>query len=251
MPTPMPPPAQPDDPLKEALLRQRTALGILGGALPVLLVVLSLWLGAPDLRSSISMHVWQPNTGALFAGAMTAIGIFLLYYRGYPRSPSDHMMPPFDTMFWRRMTDASLTSVAGIGALGLAMVPVCPDAAAPGLACSTTVHQGATALFFAALTVMALVQFTRSDVPPALQTAGKRLRTRIFVACGLVMALCLVAIVVLSLVPAVRGARILGFGPVFWLEALAVWAFAAAWLVKGEAYRALPEAVLPAALSSR
>lgn len=197
------------------------------------------------------MRFWQPNTAALFAGAMTTIRIFLLCYRGYPPSPCDHILPPFDTPVRRRMTDASPTTVAGAGALGLAIVPVCPDAAVPGPACSITAYHGATALFFAALTVMVPVQFTRFDVLPARQTAGKRLRTCVSVACGLVMALCLVANRGPSLVPAVRAARIPGSGPVFRLGVPAVRASAAARLVKGEADRALPDALLPGALRSR
>jgi hypothetical protein len=135
------------------------------------------------------------------------------------------------------LTDARVTTVAGLAAIGTALVPTTLDLGQPpGVRASEGAHLALAATFFAAVTYMALYQFTRSDTPPAQQPAAKRWRNGFYRACGLTMAAALGAIAAGTL----AGGFAAGSRSVFWLESVAVWAFAASWLVK-----ALPEPAAP------
>lgn len=239
MPEPRPP-----DPVARAYKSLRQALGWIGMALPTLLLGLPGLLGLPtaDYRSSISAHYFAPNLGALFAGTLCAIGVFLIYYPGHAPQPQAWMIRPLRNRLgeWlrRHLTDNRVTSAAGLGAIGTALVPTslagrCRDAQPAGeMLCSVSAHGVFAGLFLGALAWMALVQFTQSDQPPEDWSREKRLSNWTYIVCGSVITACL-----LLILAHYAGADLafLGQHPVFILEAVAVWAFAFSWLVKGDA----------------
>ncbi len=85
---------------------------------------------------------------------------------------------------------------------------------------------------FGVLADFALGRFTKSDKLPEERTPEKRLRNRIYVACGIAILACLALTGAYHLLPddnAISGAK-----PVSWLESLMIWAFGISWFIKGQ-----------------
>ena len=194
--------------LVHSYLFMRRAIGILGTALPAILIIGTLLLdGGPPL-GSISDYVYTDMRSVLI-GTMAAIGVFLISYRGYGR------------------IDDILADVAGVGAIGVALFPTTPYFGHPsgkqqfvGL-----LHITSAAIFFAATIIFCLFLFTRSSSPQP--TGRKRARNWVYIGCGVIMLACLITI---GIIEAFLG----GGNEVLWLESAAVMAFGIAWLVKGE-----------------
>jgi hypothetical protein len=236
---PAPAPRKAPDPVAESHRGLRRALGWIGAGLPVALLALPALLGIDTtaFHGSLSAHYHAPNVGAVFVGALAAIGVFLLYYRGYPVNQVGWCLPilrgPLGRAFLRHATDSRVTTIAGGGAIGTALVPVTiPGACGPAL-CSDVAHAIFAGTFFLAVTVLVLCLFTLSDRDPATWERGKRRDNAVYIGCGITMAACvaLIGLGTLAEVPL----PFLGDHPVYWLETIAIWAFALAWLRKGRA----------------
>jgi hypothetical protein len=94
--------------------RIRRAIGYLGVLLPVVLVVLSLFtFFNTELQPSISDYYFT-NLREIFTGTLSAVGLFLIRYKGIKNAS-----------IWRN--DTLLTNIAGIMALGVALIPVNPE----------------------------------------------------------------------------------------------------------------------------
>lgn len=186
----------------------RRAVGILGLALPAVLIIgKALLQGGPPL-GSISDYVYS-DMRAVLTGTMCAIGVFLFSYRGYGR------------------IDDITADVAAIGAIGVGLFPTTPYTGTPSATerAVGTVHIVSASIFFAALIIFCLFLFTRGDSP---QRGGRKpARNAIYIACGVIMLVCLIGIGVLQAVIHTDVA-------VLWLESAAVMAFGFAWLVKGQ-----------------
>lgn len=95
-------------------LTMRRALGILGFSLPVFPLFCG---GSTDsyysLCPSISAFYHSSNIliHGFFIGALVAIGVFLLCYKGHERESDEFF------------SDDQLASIAGIGAIGFALIP--------------------------------------------------------------------------------------------------------------------------------
>lgn len=94
-------------------------------------------------------------------------------------------------------------------------------------------HFGAAGVFLGALALMCLTLFTRSDKP--VPGPHKQRRNRIYRACGWVILGMVVLMLVVKLVLADPWDWDGRWPFTFWAEAIAVWAFGIAWLVKGAA----------------
>jgi uncharacterized protein YhhL (DUF1145 family) len=197
-----------EDTLVHSYLFLRRAVGILGIALPAVLIIGKTVLqGGPPL-GSISDYVYSDMRGVLI-GTMCAIGVFLFSYRGYGR------------------IDDITADVAAVGAIGVGLFPTTPFTGRPSATAQAvgTVHIVSAAIFFAALIIFCLFLFTRGDSP---QPGGrKRARNAVYIACGVIMLVCLITIGILQAVIHTDVA-------VLWLESAAVMAFGIAWLVKGQ-----------------
>jgi hypothetical protein len=184
----------------------RRVLGALGVALPVVLAVwgfaLSGW--SLEIQDSISDY-YSLRTRDAFVGILFVIAWFLFTYRGYERK------------------DDIAGYLACIFALGVAFFPN------SGENWERTVHLSSAAGLFLVLSFFSLFLFTKSGGSP---THEKRVRNRIYVACGLVMLVCLVLIGLYYFLW--QDTSISDFKPVFWLESLMIWAFGISWFVKGE-----------------
>jgi hypothetical protein len=202
--------------LIHSFLALRKAVGIIGILLPfALLLVAGTSLG------SISQGYYTAGS-AVFVAAVCAIGIFLLFYRGYERK------------------DRIASFIAGAAALVVAQVPCgCgtrpgPEFLwgwAPGYATSDwpLVHQWAAAILFTTLAVFCLFLFPLSDGSKD-SNRKKQERNVVYYVCGGVIAVCLVAIVIDHV-----WVRWLGPTGLYVAETIMMLAFGFSWAVKGEA----------------
>ncbi|MFI6027613.1 DUF998 domain-containing protein [Amycolatopsis magusensis] len=196
--------------LVHSYLYLRRAVGVIGLALPVVLVLGKLLLEGGGLQESISGYYHTVMRG-VFVGSMCAVGTFLLSYRGHDR------------------LDDLCGNVAAVAAIGVGLFPVAagPDPSATARLVET-VHVVCAAVFFVTLSVFCLFMFTRSTGAP---TRRKCSRNRVYRVCGGVMLVCLALIALEGLWLADLLAPL---KPVLWLESGAIFAFGVAWLVKGE-----------------
>ena len=196
-------PPDPDTRELVSYLTLRRIVGILGVALPVLLAVWSL-AHRIGLLPSISDY-YSLRTRDMFVGILFTIAWFLFAYRGYDDR------------------DATAGKIACIFALGVAIFPN------SGTPLEGRLHYGCAAALFLVLSYFALALFTKTGGSP---TPNKLIRNRVYRTCGVIMLACIAAIGLgtVLLAEATRNALRL----VFWLEALALWAFGVSWFVKGE-----------------
>ena len=189
-------------------LTLRRVVGVLGILLPVLLAVGCFVLGScTELERSIS-HYYGTGMRDVLVGVLFAIAWFLFAYRGYDRK------------------DDIAGDLACIFALAVALFPTTSDSAV-----IRTVHVLAAAALFLTLSYFSLFLFTKTG-PDAAPTPEKQIRNRIYVGCGVIMLACI------ALIPLyyafLEDTGLAALKPVFWLEALALWAFGTSWLIKGE-----------------
>jgi multisubunit Na+/H+ antiporter MnhB subunit len=212
-----------------AYYRIRQALGYLGFILPLLLVLGGLvMLGGVEPSISDYYHTVMRD---VFVGVMCAIGLFLICYTGYEKAPEE----------W--LSDDTITTISGVAAFGVAMFPnEGPD---PG-SVKTIIqqlfgHKGAVighylsaTGFFVGLAYICIARFTKTR---------DKWRARIYRVSGWTIVGLAVAAIVASVAKNNDWGWLTRFvinnDVVLWLEALAVWAFAAAWLTKGHAEQSL------------
>jgi hypothetical protein len=227
-----------DNTLVESYRSVRRALGLLGLTLPPLLLVVAA-LTEEVTQPSISAYYYGA-AGNIFVGTLCAMAVFLWSYVGYQ---DDGQFP----------SDKLVSRLAAASALVVAFVPTGKIPAADTSTCTfleclvlratpfnpTYVHLVAAGVFFALLAVFCLVNFRRTG--GLAISAEKGRKNRAFLICGLIILACLALL-------AWRGylyetsdqdaKTALGqTQTVFILESIAVWAFAFAWLVKGEAFK--------------
>jgi hypothetical protein len=214
----------------------RRAIGICGLLLPLLLGPVGLLLFHIPIQDSLSAYVHTPLRD-VFVGLCFSLAAFFLCYRGHDRLEN-----------WT-------ANLAAVFAFGLALCPIDPghDPLAQRSVLGI-LHSVAGGGFFLTMSVYALLHFPRTPEAdrPGPETFPRRLRfpasgdephqrTRnlIYRSCGIVIFLSMLAMgAYLLLLPRFAPDwKILAdrFNALFWLECVAVWAFAAAWLTKGRA----------------
>ena len=197
-------------------LTLRWVLGLLAMALPVILVVWGFFLcECIEIQDSISDY-YSLRTRDALVGILLALGVFLLTYRGYPRQADDHKFLPSDNIVGR---------LACVFAVGVAYFPN------SGGDWERVVHFISAGGLFVMLAIFSLFLFTKTKmgVPPSPK---KKIRNKIYVACGLVIVACIVLMLLNGLV--LDDTSLEDLKPVFWLESFALWAFGISWFIKGE-----------------
>jgi hypothetical protein len=189
----------------------RRAVGLIGLALPPVLILVKLAVDGGGLLDSISGYYYTDLRG-VFVGAMCSVGVFLLSYRGYGT------------------LDDVAGNIAAVAAIGLALFPTAPETGATHAQSAVgAVHLTCSAVFFLTLAFFCFVLFPRTDGMP---TRRKTQRNGVYYATGSIMMLSLVLIAV---VDAFTGESLAAIHPVLWLESAAILSFGVAWLTKGEA----------------
>ena len=224
-----------------SFLSVRRAIGVLGFFLPLALIAYAL-LSAEGILGSISAYYYTPMREVL-VGTLCAQAVFLWSYEGY--------QPPVPEI----ITDKRVARLAALGALGVALSPTrdAPVIATPGPAAAdrceavplalvqcllgetpaSWVHNICAALFFGALAIFCLALFVRGGT----ETAEKRARHLIYRVCGWTIVAAL--IVMGALIATKLDDRLAFLRPIFWLEAIASFAFATSWAVKGQTMQPL------------
>lgn len=219
-------PANPDSgrEIVRSYYRMRQTLGYLGLFLPFTLILGGL-VSAGEIEPSISDY-YHTILRDIFVGTMMAIGIFLICYTGYRRAGSE------------RVSDDWVTTMAGVFALGVALFP--NDVPARGQVVDSVpqlvlgfqgtayLHYGSALLFLSCLAYISLFKFARTANPA---------RRRIYLTCGIIIALATLATVVASYyrIQGSDEARrfVSDYRLVLWFEAIGIWAFSLSWLTKG------------------
>lgn len=205
--------------LVQSFLFVRQAIGIIGFSLPIALLLSTLF--GVKMQTSIS-GFYYTQMGDVLVGALCAIGIFLLSYKGYQPQQGE------------RITDKIAARIAGISAIGVALFPV---GAAAELTTGFTfhnplIHYICAGIFFVSLAGFCIFLFTKGD----RTAAGKIIwttRNTNYVACGCVILLAITALTIYFVQPAKQFARD-QYNYLFWWETLGVLAFAISWLAKGQ-----------------
>jgi len=209
----MDPQPNPQDSLVISYLALRKAVGIIGFALPFVLVAGKALLDSPAIQSSISGYYYTDMRN-VFVGSLCAIGVFLMSYRGY--EPKDEIAGRLASAF----------------AIGVALFPTTPYVGATSRDMMIGIlHWSFAALLFLTLSYFSLVLFTKTD-PNKQPTPQKHMRNTVYRVCGYIMLASILLIGVVSL-PAVQP-LVERLVPIFWLESIAVVTFGASWLIKGE-----------------
>lgn len=150
-------PADPKRSLVLSYLGLRKAIGIIGIALPFVLVCGKLLLQGPGIQSSIS-HYYYTVMRDVFVGSLCAIAVFLMSYRGYGS------------------TDNLAGKLACLFAVGVALFPITPEYN------PTThdkligfVHMFCAGAFFLTLAFFSLVLFrkTEPEIPDEAQVTAQ------------------------------------------------------------------------------
>ncbi len=203
-----------EQPLVRSYLFLRKGVGIIGVALPFVLIIGKIILESPGISGSLSAYYYSVMRD-VFVGSLWVIAVFLICYR-------------YDTL------DDIASTIAGICAIGVALLPTTPDVGATqrqsaiGLA-----HTSFATCFFLILALMAIFLFRRTDQENP--TRRKQQRNTVYLICGIAILACIVLAALILLVPNLPVTSWLRpLHPIFWLEALSVLAFGVAWFVKGE-----------------
>ncbi len=201
-------------PLVRSYLFLRKGVGIIGVALPFVLIIGKIILESPGISGSISSYYYSVMRD-VFVGSLWAIAVFLICYR-------------------YEIWDDIASTIAGICAIGVALFPTTPDVGATqrqsaiGLA-----HTSFATCFFLILALMVIFLFRRTDQENP--TRRKQQRNTVYLFCGIAILACVVFAALLLLVPNLPVIPWLRpLHPIFWLESVSILAFGVAWFVKGE-----------------
>lgn len=223
-----------EDPMLISYRELRRAIGMIGIALPVLLLGGGLALLEGGIRDSISSYYWSPSMRAVMIGSLCSIGVFLWSYRGDGK--------------W----DNAAGNAACIAAVCVALLPCSPPVgehisnpmifpwpSANGQVPTRFIHFPAAAVLFLLLAYFCFYSFPSQD-PGTTPTKKKPLRNNIYRTCGAIIIVCIAAIGLLHLIFDTP----LG-SSVFWLESIAVWAFGWSWFIKGKGLSVVQDKIPP------
>ncbi|MCO8121604.1 hypothetical protein NHH03_07640 [Stieleria sp. TO1_6] len=194
----------------------RRAIGMSGFLLPIVLGPGGWLLFGIPFQDNISSYYHTPMRDVFVAG-LCAIGTFLYCYRGYD---------------WIENWTANLGSLS---AFGIALFPL--DANSDPLFQRSLVgylHSFSGGVFFLTFAFYSLYHFPKSKGPDHRPEPRETQRNFVYRSSGLVILLSMAAMgAYLFLLPADWKRTLNRYNFLFWMEWIAVWAFASAWLTKG------------------
>jgi hypothetical protein len=185
----------------------RVLIGAAGICLPFLLVIAKLiYNGTFELEYSISDYYDNGTAGDILVGVLFALAFFLVSYRGY--AAIDSIAANFGCAF----------------ALGVALFPT-----TSGNKFVHYSHFVFAVLLFSDFIFFSIYLFRKKNPTP---TPQKEKRNAVYLICGIIMIVCIVAIAAseLFLTEEVRNK----LHPVFWMESLALFSFGFSWITKAE-----------------
>jgi hypothetical protein len=208
--------------------KYRTAIGVLGVALPPALLV---WAIDQGVQSSISAYYYTAGRN-WFVGTLWVIGVFLIFYQYRPQRPE--LATSRRPIVQSGRADAYLGKCAGIAAVLVALLPTTPPEGLTQPPIIGAAHGAAAFVTFASLSLFPLLLFSQSS-----EKAGR------YKLCGWLMLACLALIGVYALSPDALRQALAPWRPVLLLEWVLVWVFGYSWFEKGRE-SAIPRDVAPA-----
>ena len=196
-------------------LTLRVLIGATGILLP-LLVVIGKLISEESLQLEFSISDYYDNSSAgdILVGVLFVLGFFLMTYKGHE---------PIDN---------KISNIGGIAALGTALFPTtccmdCPDCWVHKL------HFVFALLLFSVFIIFSIYLFRKTN--PAKQiTPEKKSRNRIYLVCGIIIILCIVAIAISLLM--LDDSVTQKYHLVYWFESVALVAFGISWITKSESF---------------
>ena len=196
----------------------RRAIGAVGLLLPVLLGPVGWLVFGVEIQDNMSSY-YHTQLRDVFVGALCTIGVFLFCYRGYD---------------W---IESWTGNFGCLSALGVALFPI--DPASDPLHQRSVVgwlHSVSGGAFFLTLAFYSLYHFPSSRAGQRESAPHEAERNFVYRASGAVILLSMIAMgAYLLLFPEGWKRLFNDYNFLFWMEWVAVWAFAAAWLTKGRA----------------
>ncbi|MHC0442014.1 hypothetical protein [Flavobacterium sp. 3-210] len=203
--------------------RIRRAIGYLGISLPILLVGFSLVsFFQTSIQPSISDYYYT-NLREIFTGTLSAVGLFLIRYKGHGNASI-------------LKNDNLLTNIAGIMAIGVALIPTNPSDFSQKIYTfipSTKTwlgwfHYGFAGVFFLVLALLAINVFTIGQTGETRTSKSILNENNIYRFCGYTILGSLI------LVPISEKFKLFTYSTLVF-ETIALFAFGIAWLIKGRA----------------
>ncbi|GAB5442021.1 MAG: DUF998 domain-containing protein [Fuerstiella sp.] len=204
-------------PLVRSYIGIRRAIGVSGLLLPVALGPLG-WLFGIPIQDNMSSY-YHTGMRDVFVGTLCAMGVFLYCYRGHD---------------WIEDWTANIGCAS---ALGVALFPLDPNSD-PLIQKSVTgyLHSVSGGVFFLTLSFYSLIHFPTSRRNNDEAEPHAKERNLVYRSSGIIILLSMLAMgAYLFLMPQPWKLWLNRYNYLFWMEWVAVWAFAAAWLTKGRA----------------
>lgn len=190
-------------------LALRKAIGWIGILLPFTLMLGAFLIFKEDIIQSSISHYYYTGMRDVFVGALCAIALFMFYYCGYDK--------------W----DNWAGHAAGFFALGVALFPTTEFGPSDLIG---KIHFACAALLFITLIIFSLCLFTKKE-KGSKRTQQKKARDIIYKTCGIIMIVCMIAIVIYKNFIQSDDDAVTSF--VFWAETVALVSFGVSWLTKG------------------
>lgn len=174
------------------------------------------------MQPSISDYYYT-NLRDIFTGTLAAVGLFMIRYKGHD-NPS----------FWKN--DELLTNLAGFMAIGVALIPVNPEYDHQKIFTLIPftykwlgwLHYAFAALLFGIFSLLAINVFTIGQNGDEEIPLSRLNENNIYRFCGFSI------IIFMLLVPVSENLRLFNYSTLV-LEALSLFLFGTAWLIKGRA----------------
>jgi hypothetical protein len=199
------------DSLVHSYLFMRRGVGVIGVGLPFALAIgYAVSTHKAVLRNSISSYYYTDMRN-VFVGSLCAIGVFLICYRF-------------------NLVDDVLSTIAGVLAIAVALCPTAPDNPTDNALMASRFHYIFAGGLFILLAVFCFVLFPRKD-PDFSPARRKPLRNRIYIGCGVVI---VVSLLFAGATQTIWSTTFIDTNVLFWCESVAIFAFGASWLIKGQ-----------------
>ena len=186
----------------------RILIGATGILLPLLLIIGNVIANNTfQIEFSVSDYYDNNTAGDILVGVLFVLGFFLMTYKGYEK------------------IDSRIANLGCVFALGVALFPTTSSNHIVHI-----MHFVFAVLLFTVFIVFSIYLFRKTD-PKAVRTKQKDKRNRVYLACGIIMILCIAGIAVSMIWLEKVSAT---YHLVFWFESAALIAFGSSWVVKAE-----------------
>ena len=174
------------------------------------------------MQPSISDYYYT-NLRDIFSGTLAAVGLFMICYKGHG-----------DSSLWRN--DQLLTNIAGLMAIGVALIPVAPEIEAVEILTLIPydtdwvgwLHYTFAALLFGSFALLSINVFTIGQNNVEDLPESRLNENNIYRICGIAI------IILMLLIPVSEELELFEYSTLV-LEALILFFFGTAWLIKGRA----------------